>query len=169
MAPAGSTRGNVSWAVKPAFVPNSQQADSIYAKAWNYAKVDSGAVLNWGQKTMLNSNSTFSRIDVRRLFLRLERMCRKAVKPFIFEKNTETTRNRLVDVCDPILANVKAMEGIYDYQIICNKVNNTDSVIQNNELRAAFLIKPSITAEYLILSFFNVAQDLEFSELYSEL
>lgn len=169
MAPAGQSRGNVMWAVDIAFNPNAQQQDSIYSKGWNYAISSSGSIMVWGQKTMLNSTSSFNRINIRRLFCRLERMTRKNSKWVIFELNNERTRNIYKDRIDPIFANVKAMGGIYDYQIICDTRNNTPNVVQNNEFRSAFLIKPEHAAEYIILTFFNMNQDMDFSEAYSQL
>ena len=169
MPPAGQARGNVMWAVDVAFNPNAQQQDSIYSKGWNYAISSSGSIMVWGQKTMLNSTSSFNRINIRRLFCRLERMTRKNSKWVIFEINNERTRNIYKDRIDPIFANVKAMGGIFDYQIICDARNNTPTVVQNNEFRSAFLIKPEHAAEYIILTFFNMNQDMDFSEAYSDL
>lgn len=169
MPPAGQTRGNVMWAVDLAFNPNAAQQDSIYSKGWNYAISSSGSIMVWGQKTMLNSTSSFNRINIRRLFCRLERMTRKNSKWVIFEINNERTRNIYKDRIDPIFANVKAMGGIFDYQIICDGRNNTPAVVQDNSFRAAFLIKPEHAAEYIILTFFNMNQDVDFSEAYSQL
>ena len=169
MAPAGQNRGNVTWAVDIAFNPNAQQQDSIYSKAWNYALSSSGNIMVWGQKTMLNSTSSFNRINIRRLFCRLERMVRKNSKWVIFELNNERTRNIYKDRIDPIFANVKAMGGIYDYRIYCDTSTNTPTVIQNNEFRAAFAIKPEYVAEYIILTFFNLGRDIDFSEVVSQL
>lgn len=169
MPPAGQNRGNVTWAVDIAFNPNAQQQDSIYSKGWNYAISSSGNIMVWGQKTMLNSTSSFNRINIRRLFCRLERLTRKNSKWVIFEINNRRTRDIYKDRIDPIFSNVKAMGGIYDYQIICDERNNTPQVIMQNEFRSAFLIKPEYAAEYIILTFFNMNQDMDFSEAYSEL
>ena len=169
MAPAGQSRGNVTWAVDIAFNPNSAQQDSIYSKGWNYAISSSGNIMVWGQKTMLSSTSSFNRINVRRLFCRLERMVRKNSKWVIFEINNERTRNIYKDRIDPIFANVKAMGGINRYELICDNRNNTPAVVEAHEFRAAALVTPESVAEYIIITFFNVGQTMDFSEVYGQL
>lgn len=169
MAPAGQSRGNVTWAVDIAFNPNAAQQDSIYSKGWNYALSSSGSIMVWGQKTMLNSSSSFNRINVRRLFCRLERLVRKNSKWVIFEINNERTRNIYKDRIDPIFDNVKAMGGISRYEIICDARNNTPAVVEANEFRAAAMVTPESVAEYIIITFFNVGQTMDFSELYGQL
>lgn len=169
-APAGVKRGTVASAIDVAFNPNSAQQDSIYSKSWNYCKrTNAEGVLLWGQKTLLTTNSAFSRINVRRLFLRLERMTRKYLKDYIFEVNSLKNRNRIIDGLTPIYENVKTMGGLYDYQLICNTLNNTSTVIDNNELRFATLLKPTRVAEFICTSFFALATGMDFTEAYSEL
>lgn len=170
-APAGVKRGTVTAASDVAFNPNAAQQDSIYSKSWNYCKrTNAEGVLIWGQKTLLTTNSSFSRINVRRLFLRLERMTRKFLKDYIFEINNLKNRNRIIDGLTPIYENVKTMGGLYDYQLICSsELNNSATVIDNNELRFAALLKPSRVAEFICTSFFALATGMDFTEAYSEL
>lgn len=169
-APAGTNRAIVTSAIEVAFNPNSRQQDSIYPKAWNYAiSTTAEGIVIWGQRTLQTATSAFDRINVRRLFLRLERMTRKALKAFIFEINNEKTRNRIVDILTPIFENVKTMGGLYDYQLIVDERNNTPSVIDNNELRVAVKLKPSKVAEYIICSFFALSTGMDFSEVDNEL
>ena len=169
-APAGTNRAIVTSAIEVAFNPNSRQQDSIYPKAWNYAiSTTAEGIIIWGQRTLQTATSAFDRINVRRLFLRLERMTRKALKAFIFEINNEKTRNRIVDILTPIFENVKTMGGLYDYQLIVDERNNTPSVIDNNELRVAVKLKPSKVAEYIICSFFALSTGMDFSEVDNEL
>lgn len=169
MAPAGEKRGNILWAVDIAFNPSGAQQDSIYSKGWNYAISSGGNIMTWGQKTFLTSNSSFNRINVRRLFLRLERLTRKNSKWVLFELNNQKTRNTYLDRIDPIFANVKAMGGLYDYRIICDEQNNTNTVIDSNEFRACFMLKPSKVAEFLIFTFMNLNTDAVFEEYYGDL
>ena len=169
-APAGTNRAIVTSAIEVAFNPNSRQQDSIYPKAWNYAiSTTAEGIVIWGQRTLQTATSAFDRINVRRLFLRLERMTRKALKAFLFEINNEKTRNRIVDRLTPIFENVKTMGGLYDYQLIVDERNNTPSVIDNNELRVAVKLKPSKVAEYIICSFFALSTGMDFSEVDNEL
>ena len=169
-APAGTNRAIVTSAIEVAFNPNSRQQDSIYPKAWNYAiSTTADGIVIWGQRTLQTATSAFDRINVRRLFLRLERMTRKALKAFLFEINNEKTRNRVVDRLTPIFENVKTMGGLYDYQLIVDERNNTPSVIDNNELRVAVKLKPSKVAEYIICSFFALSTGMDFSEVDNEL
>ena len=171
-APAGEKRGVVTAAFDVAFNPNKNQADSIYSKSWNYAVSDSTqGIMLWGQKTLLSSSavSAFDRINVRRLFLRLERMTYKFLKSFIFENNTAKIRNRIVDGLDPLYSNVKTMGGLYDYQLICSERNNTPTVIDNNELRCAVLLKPVRVLEFCIVDFYGLSTGMDFTEVYSEL
>ena len=169
-APAGVKRGTVTAATDVSFNPNPAQQDSIYSKSWNYSKrTNTDGVLLWGQKTLLTTNSAFSRINVRRLFLRLERMTRKYLKDYIFEINNLKNRNRIIDGLTPIYENVKTMGGLYDYQLICSDLNNTSTVIDNNELRFAALLKPARVAEFICTSYFALATGMDFTEAYSEL
>ena len=169
-APAGVKRGTVTAATDVSFNPNPAQQDSIYSKSWNYSKrTNTEGVLIWGQKTLLTTNSAFSRINVRRLFLRLERMTRKFLKDYIFEINSLKNRNRIIDGLTPIYENVKTMGGLYDYQLICSDLNNTSTVIDNNELRFAALLKPARVAEFICTSYFALATGMDFTEAYSEL
>lgn len=169
-APAGVKRGTVTAATDVSFNPNPAQQDSIYSKSWNYCKrTNTDGVLIWGQKTLLTTNSAFGRVNVRRLFLKLERTTRKFLKDYIFEINNLKNRNRIIDGLTPIYENVKTMGGLYDYRLICSELNNTATVIDNNELRFAALLKPSRVAEFICTSFFALGTGMDFTEAYSEL
>lgn len=165
-APAGKKRGVVTAAVDVAFNPNDRQQDSIYSKSWNYAiRNNTDGVLLWGQKTLTTTTSAFDRINVRRLFLRLERMTRKFLKEYLFEINNTRTRNQIVDGITPVYENVKTMGGVYDYRIYCSELNNTASVIDNNELRFAVGLKPSKVAEFIYASYVCLSTGMDFSEM----
>jgi len=169
-APAGTKRGLITAGIDVSFNPNARQQDNLYGKSWNYCiSTTSDGIVLWGQKTSQTRPSAFDRINVRRLFLRLERLTRNAMKAFVFEGNTEKLRNRVVDMLTPIYENCKTNGGLYDYQIICDSRNNTDTSIDNNELRTAILLKPTKTAEFIILDFYALSTGMDFAEAYSYL
>ena len=152
-APAGLNRGIVA-ATDVAFSPNAAQAGAIYEKSWNYAinYPNDGIVLE-GQKTFQVKPSAFDRVNVRRLFLRLERQAFKVARYFVYEGNTAYTRQRLVDALDPYFKEAKVKGGIYDYKIIADESINTPSTIDRNELHVNIGIKPVKAAEFIYLNF----------------
>lgn len=152
-APAGLNRGVIA-ATDVAFSPTIKQAGMFYEKNFNYAinYPQDGIVLE-GQKTLQTKPSAFDRVNVRRLFLRLERAAWRVSRYFVYEGNTAYTRQRLVDALDPYFKQAKVGGGIYDYKIKCDETNNTDFVIDNNELRVSIGIKPVKTAEFILLDF----------------
>ena len=152
-APAGLNRGVIA-ATDVAFSPTLKQAGMFYEKNFNYAinYPQDGIVLE-GQKTLQVKPSAFDRVNVRRLFLRLERAAWRVSRYFVYEGNTAYTRQRLVDALDPYFNQAKVGGGIYDYKIKCDEENNTDFVIDNNELRVSIGIKPVKTAEFILLDF----------------
>jgi len=152
-APAGLNRGVIA-ATDVAFSPTMAQAGSIYEKNWNYAinYPQDGIVLE-GQKTFQVKPSAFDRVNVRRLFCRLERQAYKVARYFVYEGNTAYTRQRLIDALDPYFKEAKAGGGIYDYKIKCDEGNNTPETIDRNELHCAIGIKPVKTAEFIYIDF----------------
>jgi hypothetical protein len=154
-APAGLNRGVIQ-ALDTAFSPTIKQAGSIYGKNWNYAinYPYDGIVLE-GQKTFQVKPSAFDRVNVRRLFLRLERLVNKVARYYVYEPNNSYTRQRLVDTLDPIFQQVKSMGGLYDYIIKCSDDNNTPESIERNELHVDIGLKATRTSEFLMISFTN--------------
>ena len=152
-APAGLNRGTIA-ATDVAFSPTPKQAGCFYEKNWNYAinYPNDGIVLE-GQKTFQCKPSAFDRVNVRRLFLRLERAAFKVARYFVYEGHTAYTRQRFVDAIDPYFKQAKANGGIYDYMIICDESINTPEVIDNNELRVKIGIKPVKTIEFIMMDF----------------
>jgi len=125
-APAGFNRGEFSGVLDIAINPNQKQRDRIYELGINpvvYFNGDGYTV--FGQKTMQTKPTAFDRINVRRLFLYLERAVAKTVKYYVFEPNTEYTRKRLKDTISPIFNYAKANQGLYDFMIVCDERNNT--------------------------------------------
>ena len=165
-APAGFNNGLITNALDVAVNPNQKQRDEFYKSNINpitFSASDGVVVL--GQKTLSRKPSAFDRINVRGLFLALERPTKKLAKYFLFEPNTEFTRTRLVNTLTPIFEFAKQNQGLYDYVIVADERVNTPEVIDNNELRADILIKPTRTAEYIIVTFTATRTDANFQEI----
>jgi hypothetical protein len=165
-APAGFTRGLVTNVLDIAINPNQKQRDELYKININPVMFSpSQGVVVFGQKTMSRKPSAFDRINVRRLFLALERPTKKAAQFFVFEPNNEFTRTRLVNVLTPIFEFAKQNGGAYDYLIVCDERNNTPQVIDSNEMKVDILIKPTRTAEFILITFTATRSDANFEEL----
>jgi phage tail sheath protein FI len=119
----------------------------------------------FGQKTLSRKPSAFDRINVRRLFLALERPTKKVSQFFVFEPNNEFTRTRFVNTLTPLFEFAKQNGGVYDYLIVADERVNTPEVIDNNELRASIYLKPVRTAEFIIVEFVASRTDASFEEL----
>jgi len=166
-APAGLNRGVVSGVVDLAFNPGQNTDDvQLYSKSINYArKYQLDGFIVEGQKTTQAKTSAFDRVNVRRLFLRLERLTRSVARYFTYEPNNLFTRRRLVDTLKPTFNAFKAAGGLYDYQIVCDERNNTAEVIDHNEMKVAVLLKPVRTAEFIEVDFVATRTDANFEEI----
>ena len=164
-APAGLNRGNFK-AIDIAFNPNQKQRDRLYEIAVNpvvYFNGDGFVIM--GQKTTQFRPTAFDRINVRRLFLYLERATQKTLKYFVFEPNTSFTRTRIKNTITPLFELARATEGLYDYMIVCDQRNNTPDVIDNNELVIDIYLKPVRTAEFILVNFVATRTGQNFQEL----
>jgi hypothetical protein len=169
-APAGLNRGVINGIFDLAFNPNSNDMDLLYSKSLNYAvKYPYDGFIIEGQKTSQVKPSAFDRINVRRLFLRLERLAYAVCRYFVYEPNNLFTRRRLVDVLNPTFREVKIQGGLYDFEIVCDERNNTAEVIDRNELKCAFLLKPVRTAEFILCDFVATRTDANFEEIIQEI
>jgi hypothetical protein len=165
-APAGFTRGRVTNALALAITPKQKERDMMYKISINPVAFFPNDGFNiFGQKTTLRQPSAFDRINVRRLFLYLEKATKKTVKYFIFEPNTLFTRNRVIATLDPIFSRAKNTQGVYDYQIVCDKRNNPPAVIDQNELVVDIYIKPVRAAEFILVNFYATSTGANFSEI----
>ena len=165
-APAGFTRGLIQFANDLAVNPNQKQRDELYKANINpVANFPNQGQVIFGQKTLSKKPSAFDRINVRRLFLALERPTKKASRFFVFEQNTEFTRQRLINTLTPLFERAKNNEGIYDYLIVCDERNNTAEVIDANELVVDIYIKPVRTAEFILVNFYATRTDANFEEI----
>jgi hypothetical protein len=165
-APAGFVRGNVFGTVDLALYPKQKQRDQLYKINANpVAFFPNEGFVIYGQKTLLKQPSAFDRINVRRLFLNLEKSTASTVKFFVFEPNTLLTRTRIVNALTPIFENAKNTEGLYDYLIVCDERNNTPAVIDANELVVDIYLKPVRTAEFILVNFYATRTSTNFQEL----
>lgn len=165
-APAGFNRGSVKNVVRLAWSPNLAQRDMLYKENINPVVQFRGeGPIVFGQKTLLNKPSAFDRVDVRRLFLVLEKAISTSSKYFLFEKNNDFTRRMLIGMIDPFLRDVVGRQGLYDFRVKCDESNNTGEVIDRNELVCDIYLKPTKTAEFIVLNFIATRTGVEFSEV----
>lgn len=165
-APAGFTRGLVTNALDIALRPNQKQRDQFYKIGVNpIAWFPGDGYVIFGQKTLQAKPSAFDRINVRRMFLYLEKAVRKTIKYFVFEPNTFSTRQNIIAVLTPIFQRVKSTQGLYDYLIVCDDRNNPPVVIDNNEMVIDIYIKPVRFAEFILVNFYATRTDQNFGEL----
>ena len=165
-SPAGYNRGVIYTASDIAFNPNGRQQDAIYTKGFNYAiNTPYNGIILTGDKTLQTKPSAFDRINVRRMFLRLERIVRKLSKYYLYEGNTSFTRNRFVDQITPIFTEVMIGGGIYDFKIICDTTNNTPEVIDRNEMICTIMLKPVKSINFITLNFVATSSGASFDEI----
>jgi len=165
-AAAGLNNGVVKNAVDIGINPTQKQRDLLYRVSVNPVVFFPGdGYVVWCQKTLQKRPSAFDRINVRRLFLVLEKATMAVMRYFVFEPNTIFTRTRVVNVLKPIFDIAKNNEGVYDYLIVCDERNNTPQVTDNNELVVDIYIKPVRTAEFILVNFIATRTDQSFNEL----
>ena len=124
----------------------------------------SGAIL-FGDKTMQRNPSAFDRINVRRLFIVLEKAIALASKSTLFEFNDEFTRSTFRNMIEPFLRDVQGRRGIYDFQVVCDETNNTGEVIDTNRFVGDIYIKPARSINFIQLNFVAVRTGVEFNEI----
>jgi len=165
-SPAGFNRGNLKNVVKLAWNPNKTQRDTLYAIGVNPVGsfAGQGTVL-FGDKTLQSKPSAFDRINVRRLFIVLEKSIAQAAKFSLFEFNDTTTQNQFVNLVTPFLADIKARRGIYDYRVVCDSTNNTQSVIDANQFVGDIYVKPARSVNFIQLNFVAVRTGVDFTTI----
>ena len=165
-SPAGSRRGQYLGITSLAYTPTKGQRDTLYKAQVNpIANIPGQGVLLFGDKTHLRTTSAFDRINVRRLFLVLERAISRAAEQVMFEFNDEFTRAEFVNIVEPVLREVKGRRGITDFKVICDSTNNTAAVIDRNEFIANIFIKPARSINYVTLNFVAVRTGVDFEEV----
>jgi len=165
-SPAGFNRGNVKNVIKLAYNPSKTDRDELYKKGVNPVVTfpGQGTVL-FGDKTMLDQPSAFDRINVRRLFIVLEKAISTAAKFTLFEFNDEFTRSQFKNLVEPFLRDVQGRRGITDFQVVVDGTNNTGEVIDRNEFVGDIYIKPARSINFIQLNFVAVRTGVEFSEI----
>jgi hypothetical protein len=165
-APAGFNRGIMTNVLDIAITPTQKQRDLLYKVNINPITFFPGdGYVVFGQKTLFSKPSAFDRINVRRLFLVLEKITQNLLKYYVFEPNSYTTRTRLINSLTPIFDQAKNTDGLYDYKIVCDERNNPPNVIDNNELRVSIYIQPVRAAEFILADFIATRTGVDFSEL----
>jgi hypothetical protein len=165
-APAGFTRGRITNVLDVAIAPKQKERDMLYKISINpVAFFPNDGINIFGQKTLLRQPSSFDRINVRRLFLYLQKATKRTVKYFVFEPNTSYTRNRVIATLSPIFDRAKNTQGLYDYQIVCDQRNNPPEIIDQNELVVDIYIKPVRSAEFILVNFYATSTGANFSEI----
>ena len=165
-SPAGTNRGGLQNVVKLAFNPNKAQRDDLYSSAVNpiVAFPGAGPIL-FGDKTALASPGAFDRINVRRLFLNIEKRARALAEGVLFEQNDETTRSGFNASITSYLAEVQARRGLTDFLVVCDNTNNTPEVIDRNEFVAELYLKPTRSINYVTVTVTATRTGVSFSEV----
>jgi len=165
-SPAGYNRGAIKNVIKLAWNPPKTFRDTLYAAGVNpvVSFPGQGTIL-FGDKTLLNKPSAFDRINVRRLFIVMEKAISEASKFSLFELNDEFTRSQFVSLITPFLRDIQGRRGIVDFKVVCDGTNNTPQVIDNNQFVGDIYIKPARSINYIQLNFVAVATGVEFNTI----
>ena len=165
-SPAGFSRGGIRNVTKLAWNPNQVDRDDLYKKGVNpiVSFPGQGTIL-WGDKTLQIKASAFDRINVRRLFIVLEKAIATASKASLFEFNDEFTQAQFRNMVEPFLRDIKGRRGITDFKVVCDSTNNTGDVIDTNRFVADIYIKPARSVNFITLNFIATRTGVEFSEI----
>lgn len=164
-SPAGYNRGMIKNVVKLAFNPKRADRDTLYKADINPVITQAGeGTLLFGDKTLLGRQSAFSRINVRRLFIILQKSISRAAKLMLFEFNDEFTRRQFVNIVEPFLRDIQGRRGIFDFRVVANETNNTPEVIDRFEFIGDIYVKPARSISFIQLNFVAVRTGIEFSE-----
>jgi len=165
-SPAGVNRGQLLGVTKLAFNPKKADRDTLYKARVNpIVSLPGQGTLLFGDKTLLSRASAFDRINVRRLFIALEKAVSTAAKAQLFEFNDEFTRAQFRNLVEPFLRDVKGRRGLTDFLVVCDETNNTSAVIDGNRFVADIFIKPSRSINFITLNFVATRSGVEFSEI----
>jgi len=165
-SPAGFNRGQVKNSIKLAYSPRKADREVLYNAGINPVVTfpGQGTVL-FGDKTMLAQASAFDRINVRRLFIVLEKVISQAARQSLFEFNDEFTRAQFVNLVEPFLREVQGRRGVTDFRVICDETNNTAEVVDRNEFVGDIFVKPNRSINFIQLNFVAVRTGVEFTEV----
>lgn len=165
-SPAGQRRGVYLGVTGLEYSPNKSERDLLYRNSINpIANLPGQGILLYGDKTHMARPSAFDRINVRRLFLVLERAIALAARNVMFEFNDEFTRAEFTNIVEPFLREIQGRRGITDFRVVCDETNNTAAVIDRNEFIASIFIKPARSINFVTLNFVAVRTGVEFEEV----
>ena len=166
ISPAGLNRGGLRNVIKLAYNPNKADRDELYQNRINpIVSLPGSGVVLFGDKTALASPSAFDRINVRRLFLNIEKRVEGLAKGVLFEINDGVTRGGFLSTINSYLNDIVAQQGITDFLVICDETNNTADVIDRNEFVAELFIKPARSINYVTVTFTATRTGVSFSEV----
>ena len=167
-SPAGFQRGILRNAIKLAFSPNKTQRDTLYANRINpIVSFPGQGVVLYGDKTALGFASAFDRINVRRLFLTIERVISGAARSQLFEQNDEAQRSLFLNIVEPYLRDVQGRRGVTDFLVKCDNDNNPPEAVDRGEFYAEIFVKPTRTINYITLTFVATRTGVAFTEVAS--
>lgn len=165
-SPAGYNRGGIKNVIRLAFNPNKTYRDQLYKNGINPVVTFPGqGTILFGDKTLLSKPSAFDRINVRRLFIVLEKAIATAAKFTLFEFNDAFTRAQFRALVEPFLRDVQGRRGITDFRVVCDETNNTPEVIDRNEFVGDIYIKPARSINFIQLNFVAVRTGVDFTEI----
>ena len=165
-SPAGTTRGQLFGVTKLAYNPKKADRDMLYKARVNpLVSFPGQGTMLFGDKTLLSKPSAFDRINVRRLFIVIEKAVSTAAKGQLFEFNDEFTRAQFRNLLEPFLRDVKGRRGVTDFRVVCDTTNNTGQVIDANRFVADIFIKPSRSINFISLNFIATRTGVDFSEV----
>ena len=165
-SPAGFSRGQIKNCIKLSWNPDKTDRDELYKNGINPVVTFKGeGTVLYGDKTMLARPSAFDRINVRRLFIVLEKAISRAAKYSLFEFNDDFTRAQFVALIEPFLRDVQGRRGIFDFRVVCDETNNTPEVIDRNEFIGDIYIKPARSINFIQLNFVAVRTGVSFDEV----
>lgn len=165
-SPAGLNRGGLLGVTKLAYNADQTSRDDIYKLGVNpIVSFPGQGILLYGDKTLQRKPSAFDRINVRRLFITLEKAIATAAKFQLFEQNDDFTRSAFRNTIEPFLRDVQGRRGITDFRVVCDATNNTGEVIDNNNFVADIYIKPTRSINYITLNFISTRTGVEFREI----
>ena len=165
-SPAGFNRGQVKNVARLAWNPNKTERDNLYKNGVNPVVSFSGqGTLLFGDKTLLSKPSAFDRINVRRLFITLEKSIANFAQFSMFEFNDDFTRSQFTSAVEPFLRDIQGRGGIQDFAVICDESNNTQEVIDRNEFIGSIFVKPTKSINFILLNFVAVRSGVEFEEV----
>lgn len=165
-SPAGLNRGQIKNVAKLSFSPNKAQRDELFKIGINpVVSLKGQGVVLFGDKTLLSRPSAFDHINVRRLFIVLEKAIATAAKYQLFEFNDAFTRAQFRSMTEPFLRDVQGRRGIFDFRVVCDESNNTGEIIDNNQFVGDIYIKPARSINEIHLNFVAVRTDVSFDEI----